>query len=229
MTQAINLMPNNYRQKLGDHRVRRRFFIHTAMALLLIIGIAAQQKYVISVRRSQEAQLLEHVNSLRKARETLANLEKKADEGIQTIAEYQHTALPIKISSVIGTASDLVPNEVSVDAMRVWVQETQVAKSTVARMQEHARVARSGQKVKTETRRTLMTELTGVAENDLGISVLLENLERHPLFQHIQLDYSKGAILNGTEVREFRVLFEVDLENRYLPQSARPEQQENKA
>lgn len=229
MTQAINLMPNNYRQKLGDHRVRRRFFIHTALVLILIIGIATQQKYVVSVRKGQEAQLLERVNLLRKAHEALADLDKKANEGIKTIAEYQHTALPIKISSIIGSASDLVPKEVSVDAMRIWVQETQVAKSAIAQMQERARVSRSGQKVKTETRRILMTELTGVAENDLGISVLLENLERHPLFQHIQLDYSKGAILNGTEVREFRVLFEVDLENRYLPQSARPEQQENKA
>jgi len=62
-----------------------------------------------------------------------------------------------------------------------------------------------------------MSELTGIAKSDMQISVLLENLERHPLFQHVQLDYSKARIINETEVREFRVVFEIDLEHRYLP------------
>jgi len=216
MTQLINLMPKEYRQKLGDHRVRRSFLMQTVAALLCVAAFGVYEQHVLTIRESEVNQALKKMSVLADAEKKLAVLDSQKHQVLDEIIQYEHTALPIDLSRVIGTVSDLIPDETSINAMRIWVERVQVSQSEMERMQKRVSKARRGITQDSETQRILMSELTGVAASDLQVSVLLENLERHPLFQHVQLDYSKASILNKTEVREFRVVFEVDLEHRYL-------------
>ena len=227
MTQLINLMPKEYRQKLGDHRVRRSFLLQTTAALVLVAVLGMYEQHVLTMRRAEVAQALKKVGVVAEAEKKLTELDHQKERVINQIAQYEHTAIPIDLSRVIGTVSKLIPGETSINSMRIWVERIQVSKSEMERMQNRVNAARSGKEQESETHRILMSELTGVAKSDIQISVLLENLETHPLFQHVQLDYSKAATLNDTEIREFRVVFEIDLEHRYLPPDSDLSSQEN--
>jgi len=221
MTQAINLMPKEYRQKLGDHRVRRRFFVHAVVVLACVMGLAVQQRYALSERAASIESARKKFKELEAARAELNALKEEERRLVDELAAYQRTALPIELSRVVATLSAMVPEGVAVDVMRAWIEETQVSQSALDQLRQRVQHARTGRKERGATRRTLLCEITGHALGDIEISALLENLESNPLLDHVQLDYSRSATLQEAEVREFRVLFEIDLEKRYVPRIAR--------
>ncbi len=220
MTQSINLMPKSYRQKLGDHRVRRRYIIQTAIALIAVAALGVHQQFLLAQRKVTEAAQLEHVNQLRAAQAKCDQIQGLVDEGIQQLAAYERTALPIDLSRVIGTASSLFPDEVAVNSLHAWIQESQVSRSALERLKGQSTRSSASKKSadkKTETVRVLYCEFTGNAATGIEISNLLQNLENHPLFSNIQLDYSKAIIVNDLDAREFRIICEIDLQKRYQP------------
>ncbi len=222
MTQSINLMPKTYRQKLGDHRVRRRYIIQTGVALVVVAALGIQQQYLLTNRKATEIVQLEHVNQLRAAQAKCAQIQQLVDDGIQQLAAYERTALPIDLSRIVGTASALFPEEVALNSLHLWVQETQVARSALERLQGRTQRNQKNKDKKTEIVRVLYCEFTGNAATGIEISNLLQNLENHQLFSNIQLDYSKAIILNDHDAREFRIICEINIETRYQPEKAKP-------
>lgn len=217
MTQSINLMPKSYRQKLGDHRIRRQYLIYTGFALIAVAALGIQQQILLAARATTENLQLARVAKLHDAQAKCTDLETLINQGIQNLATYQRLALPIELSRVVASISKLFPDEVAVSTMRLWVKESQVARSALERIQGRAKKPKSGNAKQTEIVRVLVCEFTGKAESATQIADLLQNLETHPLFTNIQLDYSKALIINEHDAREFRIVCEVDFQLRYQP------------
>lgn len=225
MTQSINLMPKAYRQKLGDHRIRRQYLIYTGFALIAVAALGIQQQILLAARASTENLQLARVANLHHAQAKCADLKTLINQGIQELATYQRIAPPIEMSRVVASISKLFPDEMAVSTMRLWIRESQVARSALERLQGRAKKPRNGNARQTEIVRVLVCEFNGNAESPTQISNLLQNLEAHPLFTNIQLDYSKAIIINEHEAREFRIVCEVDFQLRYqpLPEEKAPE------
>ncbi len=221
MTQSINLMPKKYCTKLGDHRVRRRFVIQLVAGLIIVGAAGMHQRYHLADRKDGIESALLRLADLDDARAHLKQLDQSRRVLVDELARYQRACMPIELSRVVATTSAMIPDGIAVNVLHTKVIETQQERSSLDSLSGRTKRARKGKnKDQTETVRTLSVELSGAAESDLEISQLLANLEEHKLLNRVELEYSHMIEMNGQPKREFRIHFQVNMMNRYLPELA---------
>jgi len=53
-------------------------------------------------------------------------------------------------------------------------------------------------------------QVIGIAPSDEDVSIFMENLNRHPLFVSVGLEYIEGTKIEGTDLRRFRVVMQLN-------------------
>lgn len=221
MNQAINLMPASYRQRLSDHRVRRRFVIHFLIMVIFMVAITLNGRSQYDRSLLDIKHLAHAVQLVEERRARAVEVNGDADLVLAEIVEYQRLALAVQISEVLATLGDLLPDDIVIRDLDLRVTEKKESKTVIEKLKEQAQRSRRRSlqdgSPQREKHCILAAEIKGMALSDVDIAALLGRLEAHPLFAQVQWDYARSSNYQGTHVREFRVSFEIDLRNRYQP------------
>lgn len=208
MTQAMDLMPESCRRRIGRKRRMRRW-IGGYIAAALVFACA------VTALRVQARGLGEEVAQLKELVDLDANQRREADALGVRIADARlqldrqsRLSLPVRVGDVISIIGRQMPESVSLTSLAF----TPRVEKTSAR-QRTAPSAKPSQGE--EPQRRLMIEVEGIAPNDIDMSVFVAGLEACPLFRHVAVDFARKAVIRTVEGREFALTCEVDLGRRY--------------
>ncbi|MFW5652445.1 MAG: PilN domain-containing protein [Planctomycetota bacterium] len=211
MIDHIDLMPDEYRSRLGDHRVRRQ-----AIGIF-VIGMITILSFWLNIRAETDRRQTE----LNELQTELATLRAEADEVRSTAAAaselqnqfntYHRLALPVEMSEIVACMSSLLPDGIVINDLRINLMQQQVSRAAMEAGSGKPRAPSGGSSKdeKTEIRRVLMGECSGLATSDVHVARFLGELDRHVLFERPQMDFSRTVERDDRRVREFRVTFEI--------------------
>lgn len=216
MSRNINLMPSAYRERLGTARIRQRYLAY-GLAVAVVVGVLTiHSRYGVDRMQAMARDLGAQVSELEAVRAKALDINRKADVLAGNLADYYRLALPIEVTHVLGLISQKMPEGLYVTEMNLGVSQRNESMSAMEELRQ--RVNRSKNR-KTDERRVvryLAVDLTGLGEDGVQVAGFVGNLESHPAFGRVQLDFDRTKTVDGTVLREFRVRFEVNLENRFL-------------
>lgn len=216
MSRNINLMPGAYRDRLGTARIRHRFAIYGLAVALMIAVLTIHSRYGVNRMQALADDLTAKVSQLEAVRVEALEVGRKADALASNLSDYYRLALPIEVTDVLGLISQKMPEGLVVTEMNLGVSQRNESISAMEELRQ--RVNRSKNR-KTDERRVvryLAVDLTGLGEDGVQVAGFIGKLESHPAFGRVQLDFDRTKTVGGTILREFRVRFEVNLENRFV-------------
>lgn len=219
MTRRINLMPNAYRERLGNTRVRQQFVGLGLVAAVFIGTLAIHSRYGMQRMRASAQDLTGRVSELEAVRGETLEINKRADDLANRLSDYYRLALPIEVTDVLGLISQEMPEGLYVTEMSMGVSQRNESMSAMEELRQ--RVSRSKGR-KSEERnmvRFLSVDLTGLGADGVQVAEFIGRLESHSTFGRVKLDFDRTKVVSGVTVREFRVRFEIDLENRFMVRS----------
>jgi hypothetical protein len=216
MTRSINLMPGSYRERLGNTRVRQRFLGLGLVAAIVIGVLAIHARSGMGRMRAMAQELTGRVAELEAVRGETREIDKRADDLAGKLSDYYRLALPIEVTDVLGLISRAIPDGLYVTNMNLSVSQRNESMSAMEELRQ--RVSRSKGRKSDDRRlvRYLSVDLTGLGEDGVQVAEFIGRLEAHSTFGRVQLDFDRTKVVTGATVREFRVRFEIDLENRFL-------------
>jgi len=216
MSRFINLMPADYRQRLGDSRLRHRFLSYGLTTAVVVGILAIHSRLGVGRMKTLAGELTGRFAEIEAVRAEGIEVNKKADAAAQRLADYYRLALPIEISDVLTLVSNGMPSGLYLTDLELSV--SQRAESASAMEELRQRVNRSKGRTVDDRNllRFLTVTLTGVGQDGVQVAQFIGLLESHVAFDRVILDFDRTKIVSQTTVREFRVRFEVDLEKRFI-------------
>lgn len=212
MSRDINLLTGRHRTRLSRGVLRRRFIGMYVLAFM-ITGSLWVWLHMQALRREAVAAVLEGKATAVDATAHEADaLEQRAADLIAQLAQYQRVAMPIQTSRVVATIVDLLPDNVYLSSLRLWVEETPVSRSVMEDLKEKVNRTRGKAAAQREMQRSLMCQLEGLSQTDLDSILFFDRLERSDIFRVVRPDYKPSE---QGDVRSFSVTFQVDLDVRY--------------
>lgn len=216
MTRAINLMPEDYRRRLGDSRLRQRF-ISYGLATAVVIGfLAIHSRVGVNRMRAMAAELTGRAAELEAVRVEALEVNKKADAAAERLAEYYRLALPIEVSAVLTLIGREMPDGLYVTDLDLGVSQRTEAASAMEELRQRINRTRGGKAEDRRIVRFLSVTLTGAGLDGAQVAEFIGRLETHEAFDRVQLEFDRTKLIGGRASREFKVRFEVDLEKRYV-------------
>jgi len=216
MSRNINLMPGAYRERLGTARIRHRFATY-GLAVAVVIGVLTiHSRYGVNRMQALANNLTAKVSELEAVRAESLEVGRRANLLAENLADYYRLALPIEVTDVLGLISQKMPEGLVVTEMNLGVSQRNESMSAMEELRQ--RVNRSKNRKTDERRivRYLAVDLTGLGEDGVQVADFIGKLESHPAFGRVQLDFDRTKTAGATILREFRVRFEVNLENRFV-------------
>ena len=206
MTQRpINLLPDSFRAQSEAGVVAGRYVVSLLIAVVLL-GLAATHSRLMLDLARQRLRVAEEQADLALSADTrAAQLREQLDDSRDFIRRYQLIAMPIEISRVVATLTNILPESAAVDRLDLATRTTQTARSTTRR-----RPAADG-----VVSRTLTGELSGFARTDQDVADLVMRIEDIGLFEQVSLDFSRSRSVRGENARGFRISFSADLNTRF--------------
>jgi len=213
----INLMPVSYRQRLGVHRVRRRFVLYFALAGVFLAVLFGSSRWTLIQRQRIVTRLTGEVEQIESLKTKTATTYAQAEAIQVRLDEYERLAMPVEPSQVLAVLSELTIESVSLDELSLSVIEQLESRSDMEELRDRAKKSKGKEEAPKRMLRTMVGEIKGVAWEDHDFPIFLERLADHPLFESVQLDYDRSRSVDGGMVREFRIRLEIDLDARYEP------------
>ena len=206
MTQrTINLLPDSFRAQSEAGVVAGRYVVSLLIAVVLL-GLAATHSRLMLDLARQRLRVAEEQADLALSADTrAAQLREQLDDSRDFIRRYQLIAMPIEISRVVATLTNILPESATVDRLDLATRTTQTDRSTTRR-----RPAADG-----FVSRTLTGELSGFARTDQDVADLVMRIEDIGLFEQVSLDFSRSRSVRGENARGFRISFSADLNTRF--------------
>jgi len=203
---AIDLMPASIRARSQAGARTSRFAALAITILLVTVAVATHSR--LRLASAQEMQLATNTQAAAvfAIDATAADLRQSLDQ-VQTFTNlYEKIALPIRVSAVLATVINALPDSITLDQIDVD-----------AGNRTPARTARSKGDAKNETTQRMLTcEISGFAASDDHIAQLVSVLETTPPFRNVNLDFSRTKKVNDRDAREFRLSFKIDLNAAYV-------------
>jgi hypothetical protein len=206
MTQRlINLLPDSYRAQSEAGVVAGRYVVSLLIAVVLLGLAATHSRLMLDLARQRLRVAEERADLALSADTRAAQLREQLDDSRNFIRRYQLIALPIEISRVVATLTNILPESATVDRLDLATRTTQTARSTKRR-----RPAADG-----VVSRTLTGELSGFASTDKDVAELVTRIEDIGLFEQVSLDFSRSRSVRGKNARGFRISFSAELNTRF--------------
>ncbi len=206
MTQRlINLLPDSYRAQSEAGVVAGRYVVSLLIAVVLLGLAATHSRLMIDLARQRLRVAEEQADLALSADTRAAQLREQLEDSRNFIRRYQLIALPIEISRVVATLTNILPESATMDRLDLAARTTQTARSTKRR-----RPAADG-----VVSRTLTGELSGFASTDHDVAELVTRIEDIGLFEQVSLDFSRSRSVRGKNARGFRISFSADLTTRF--------------
>ncbi len=217
MSRMINLMPSTYRDRLGTARIRQRYLGYGLAVAVLVAVLTIHSRYGVSKMLALANNLTARVSELEAVRAETLEVTRKADALAANLADYYRLALPIEVTEVLGLISQKMPEGLYVTEMNLGVSQRNESVSAMEELRQRVNQSKGRKNEERRVVRYLAVDLTGLGEDGVQVAGFIGQLESHPAFGRVQLDFDRTKTVAGADLREFRVRFEVNLENRFLP------------
>ena len=206
MTQRpINLLPDVFRAQSEAGVVAGRYVVSLLIAVVLLGLAATHSRLMLDLARQRLRVAEEHADIALSAETKAAQLRRQLDDTRDYIRRYELIALPIEISRVVATLTNILPQSATLDRIDLAAGTPRTARST----------KRRSNTTEGTVARTLTGELSGFALTDRDVAELVNRIEDIGLFEHVRLDYSRSRSVRGENARGFRISFHADLGVRF--------------
>ena len=194
----IDFIPDWYR---ANRRRRRDLAVRaTCLAVLAVAMIAASAGRYAQTAAAREdlAQLQASFESQEDVIHGLSVLELRLAELGASRQLVSDVAGGAPMHGVLAELSHLMPDATTLTELRV-AQGRRIADARPAAHEDPDSAAPAPDD------RDGTLEITGWAVSDINVGSLMSNMARSPLLHDVRLRYSKPAVVNGRQAREFRL------------------------
>ncbi len=196
--EPIDLLPDDIRARSLAGVVAGRYVAALLIAVILLGLTATHSRLMLDLAR-QRKEVAENQADLVLAAEAKADqLRGMLRETEEFIANYQLIAMPLEVSRVIATVTNLLSESTTIERLDVF--------TGVHRSNRSARGAAADPR-----QRILTGELSGFAASDKDVASIVASLESMRIFEQVSLDFSRTRTVRGANAREFRISFRIDL------------------
>ncbi len=216
MNRQINLMPESYRERLGNSRLRQQHTNYGLIAAVIIGVLVVHSRFGVGRMNALAKELTGKVAELEAVRAESLDLNRKADVLAKNLESYYRLALPIEITDVLGLISQEMPEGLYVTDFNMGVSQRSESMSAMEELRQRVNRSKSRKVDDRRQVRYLSIDLTGLGMDGVKVADFIGRLESQPAFGRVQLDFDRTKSVGGLTVREFRVRFEIDLENRFV-------------
>lgn len=200
----VNLVPPRIAARIAGGRATRRICAFAGGLAALALGIAAFARWTDT--RSAAV--------LAAARESSAPVIAIEEEIAGMLAEEDRIALSIELQRSIGVS---IPATGVVRAIAYVLPASSVLDRITL---EYANVQGTAKKLRRAGKpenpaRELRGEISGVAMNEGDVGRIVDGLSALAPFRQVSLESSRSREFRGSNAREFRIRFSIDLEKRW--------------
>lgn len=207
MSVQIDLIPQSCRVALGRRARVRRWIGAYALGIGAVIAAYASTAASEGVRARELDALRREVRLKWEQNEEAQKLWKQIQELEDTIARYERLAWPVRVTDVIASIAEQLPESISLTSLTLTPRQESTATAGRGRGKD--------KKNEPQSRTILAIEVEGLAPTDLELSHFVSGIEAHPVFRNVVLDFARSRSVDGVDARSFRVTCEVDLSARY--------------
>jgi hypothetical protein len=201
----IDLLPDSIRARSRAHVRTGRYAVAALVAFTFAIIVVTWSRLSAEHARHEMRDAEAHAAEVLALEARATGLRGALETRRAAIERYHHMELPVRMSSVLSTVINQLPESVGLDEIGVE-----------AGYRRAVRTPRStGGTTGEEQRRLLTIELTGFAVSDAEVAELVDRLAAQRPFQEVNLDFSRSRTVRDQPARAFRLSFKVDLEPRY--------------
>ncbi|MEQ9616947.1 MAG: PilN domain-containing protein [Phycisphaerales bacterium] len=201
----IDLMPQKCREVLGRRIWLRRWaggYAATIAVLALAVWFAGATEQSKRNKRDQ----LDAVRTIRwEQNEEAQTLQKEIEQLERRIERHNTLAWPVRVSEVMDTIANVVPEGVSLLTFTVTQREEVV----------EVKAQKERGKAHDERRSILIIEIEGVSKNDGLVATMVSGLQSVPVFRSVVLDYARNINVDTVPARSFSISCEIDLSVSY--------------
>jgi len=216
MSRTINLMPSAYRERLGNARIRQRYLGYGLVAAVVVAALTVHSRFGVNQMRALANELEAEVSELEAVQAEATEVSRKADVLAANLADYYRLALPIEVTDVLGLVSQKIPEGLYVTEMNLSVSQRNESMSAMEELRQRVNHSKGRKTDERRVVRYLAVDLTGLGEDGVQVASFIGQLESHPAFGRVQLDFDRTKTVNGIVLREFRVRFEINLDHRFM-------------
>ena len=204
--QPIDLLPDAIRARSQAGVVAGRYVVSVLIGVVLLGLTATHSRLMLDLARQRLRVAEEHADIVLSAEAKAAHLRQTLQETRQFIERYELIALPIDLSRVVATVTNVLPPSATLDRIDVYAGPRRNTRSARGKGDRENQGA---------VPRMLTGELSGFAATDQDVAQLVANLEHVGVFEKVSLDFSRTRSVRGHNAREFRISLRSGLDDRY--------------
>jgi len=197
----INLLPPAYGARARIRLLNKRIVIAVGVTATALVALAFHARMQRATAESDLVVAQVRAEEVLKAEQQEEALLGELDASKQRIESWRQVALPIPVGKILVTMTNLLPEEVVLDDMRVDVTGI-----------------RGGYRRDSgSSYRRVIGYIEGTAPDEASVRLFVEEMRNRSPFEEVRRGFT-ALSEEGTEVlTRFSVNFEVDLETRWYP------------
>ncbi|MFN3168522.1 MAG: PilN domain-containing protein [Phycisphaeraceae bacterium] len=214
----INFLPDSFlrhRRRQERRPVEFGVILATAGLLVLLWLYFSGPDAALARQAEQLDQEIERYNQLQAEQQ---RLEQQRAQLTRKLLIARETYQPIQTTQVLARLSELTPEPVRLVRFELSAQRPDPEAAPNADQRNKRQVRSRGEKQQDAPREPnrMRISLTGLAPTDDEIVVLIERLERDPVFSRVTLRNSRMTKTKTHFAREFSLELEIDLDRRFV-------------
>ncbi len=213
--QQINFLPQSYIKKATRHRRRVRQGVLVGVFVVTLGGWFTAQRTKTAWLEREVIASERQVSAVLEQRDERVRLEAQRDRLQQQMQLVDELSQPIRHTQVLAAANRLIPPSMALTDLRLDVHRPTPALLKAADGNTHRR-----QKDATDAARSeIELDLEAITGDPLAMPTLITQLREDPLFEEVQLRYSRAAVVGRVPARKFRLGLTLDLDRsfRFVP------------
>lgn len=204
MTQhPIDLLPEFVRIKCQAGVRTGQYIAAVVAAVILIVIATTHMRFELDRSRERLARAEDQANIVIQLEQRAGELTQSLDEAGEMIELQNALRFPFEVSRLISTMINQLPESVTIERLEIDANPRRNLRSQVQKDGDEppARVS--------------FGELNGFAVSDDHIAEMVAQMESSRIYQTVTWDFTRSRVVREHPAREFRVSFQIDLDQAY--------------
>jgi len=202
----INLLPDEIRMRCQAGVRTGQTVSAFAAVIVVLVVLATYGRLELNQAEQRLVRTRAQANLVLEMEERAKSLRQSQQEAAEYLELYRKVAPPLKVSAVIATIINELPESVALDRVEI---------DSGARRRVRTARSRGRDDEDDEVPRVLTCEIAGFALSDEQVAQIVDGLSERAPFQRVSLDFSRTRLVREKSAREFRLSCRVDLEALY--------------
>lgn len=199
---TMDLLPPATREQVEKAEAIQRNVVVGLIAAILLVAAWLHGGIRLGEAESNRADARKRAEEVLFAEQESVQLKSKLAEISQEISAYRSVQLPFKISTLLATIANELPE--SVMCNRIELDSSSIVGAPVRADAGSELVAPPGR---------LSGEIEGIAANDIDVATLVDSLRSRQPIGEVEVETSRHIQLGERSARAFKIRFTIDLDS----------------